>query len=700
MGSSGQSSSETDITYSFGPYVFYDATLELHRDGRIVELQERPARVLRELLRHHGHVVTKENLLDTAWNDVIVTDDALFHAIRELRKLLGDDARKPTIIQTVHRRGYRFIAEVHTGPEPGAPAGSSRSRESGMTPESRRAGPPLLRAGLLVGLMALGALLLVPHRSRTSGPEPRLHELLRWRHGLFKPVYSPRGELLAAVAPDTATGIYSIFLVKPGLEEALQLTRDLEVRGPAPVFSPDGTQIYFTVYGAGRTSPTIWRVPVLGGEPGLFLENATAVSFEPGGQGFVVTATSPEGSTVTVHHPDGSTIGLSRPGYWPRWSPDGRWIAWTTSDPEGGDGHLLVARPDGSSRRRLTTRKAQHYGLSWTRDSEGLVLASNSSGTFDLWYIPLADGSPQPLTVGADNATSPTVRQDGRRIVFCRGTKLDGVAILADAHSEPRWIVPRDHVAHAAIAPGGTAVAVLMERPADREIVLFRGGSWKPRVLGTGPLEDITFTPDGHDLLVTVSTGDGSRVERWPYSGTGNRKVLFHGTPEIGDPVQGPGGILLFVQRGEGSDRLIVRDLATGRERLLATGARIEAPRISPDGTMVAYSGGYRPPSPASAGVWLVPLDGSAPPTHLWPDGAWPCWEPGNTSLVFARYFESEGLWRISLDGRKPHRLRRSIEGLTLWSLDCDPVSGTLLVRLEVQVPTLWALDEPQLGSP
>ena len=98
--------------YRFGPFTYDEVTLELRREGRLVRLTERPARVLELLLKRAGSVVTKQELLDTVWDDVIVTEDALFHAVRELRHALGDDPRKPRFIQTVHRRGYRFIAPV------------------------------------------------------------------------------------------------------------------------------------------------------------------------------------------------------------------------------------------------------------------------------------------------------------------------------------------------------------------------------------------------------------------------------------------------------------------------------------------------------------------------------------------------------------------------------------------------------------
>ena len=67
--------------------------------------------VLRYLVEHAGQLVTKAELFDTLWPDTAVSDGALTFCIVELRKALGDDAKAPRFIETVHRRGYRFIGQ-------------------------------------------------------------------------------------------------------------------------------------------------------------------------------------------------------------------------------------------------------------------------------------------------------------------------------------------------------------------------------------------------------------------------------------------------------------------------------------------------------------------------------------------------------------------------------------------------------------
>ncbi|WKE66877.1 winged helix-turn-helix domain-containing protein [Gallaecimonas kandeliae] len=77
-----------------------------------ITLEPRAMAILTLLARHAGEVVSRDQLLDHAWNDVIVSDNALNQFIVKLRRALGDDARSPRFIVTVPKKGYRLVAEV------------------------------------------------------------------------------------------------------------------------------------------------------------------------------------------------------------------------------------------------------------------------------------------------------------------------------------------------------------------------------------------------------------------------------------------------------------------------------------------------------------------------------------------------------------------------------------------------------------
>jgi DNA-binding winged helix-turn-helix (wHTH) protein/predicted ATPase len=109
----------SDRALSFGSYTFRASAGELRRGRRAIRLTPRSAAVLSALVARPGELVTKEDLFETVWAAVAVSDAALTSCIQEIRDALGDDARRPRYIETVHRRGYRFVAPVPEAPPAG-----------------------------------------------------------------------------------------------------------------------------------------------------------------------------------------------------------------------------------------------------------------------------------------------------------------------------------------------------------------------------------------------------------------------------------------------------------------------------------------------------------------------------------------------------------------------------------------------------
>lgn len=97
---------------TFGPYRFAPQTGQLWRGKHEVSLTRKATAVLHYLLERAGQVVTKEELFQAVWADTVVSDAALTSCIQELRHALHDNARKPRYIETVHRRGFRFLGKV------------------------------------------------------------------------------------------------------------------------------------------------------------------------------------------------------------------------------------------------------------------------------------------------------------------------------------------------------------------------------------------------------------------------------------------------------------------------------------------------------------------------------------------------------------------------------------------------------------
>ena len=108
--------------FVFEPFRLDAINDRLLRDGKAIHLTPKALSVLRYLADHSDQLVTKEALLKSLWPNIAVTDAVLTVCIGEIRKALGDRSKKPQFIETVHRRGYRFLAPVRNGHQNGVAA--------------------------------------------------------------------------------------------------------------------------------------------------------------------------------------------------------------------------------------------------------------------------------------------------------------------------------------------------------------------------------------------------------------------------------------------------------------------------------------------------------------------------------------------------------------------------------------------------
>ena len=126
--------------YRFSGHVLSPARRTLVREGRELPLMPRCFDLLVLLVERRNEAVSRGEILDTVWSDVVVTDGALSQAVRSLRRTLGDDPREPTFIRTVQRHGYRFVctdvvAEPDEGPpEPARAAAPEPVRAASLEP--------------------------------------------------------------------------------------------------------------------------------------------------------------------------------------------------------------------------------------------------------------------------------------------------------------------------------------------------------------------------------------------------------------------------------------------------------------------------------------------------------------------------------------------------------------------------------------
>ena len=134
--------------YRFGPFQVNSVSGELWKNGNRVKLQEQPFRLLVILLENAGEVVTRDDLRHRIWRDdtFVDFDSSLRVAVGKLREALGDDAENPRYVETIPKRGYRFLApEIYPEVAHGnGELGASPSSAETAAPDDGRIGAPLV----------------------------------------------------------------------------------------------------------------------------------------------------------------------------------------------------------------------------------------------------------------------------------------------------------------------------------------------------------------------------------------------------------------------------------------------------------------------------------------------------------------------------------------------------------------------------
>jgi serine/threonine-protein kinase len=243
----------------FGPFRFDPSDRVLYRDEVEVPLPPRALGVLEHLLQRPGKLVSKRELIDAVWKDAVVTETSLIEAVSVVRQALGDDRQQPTYIQTIHRRGYRFIAILRVEIEPAAPAAAPATMQSDFAPappetpvsdgQQRSRRLILTAAALLIATLA-GWMLIEFERDAPSRPVMRAVIDLSEDQPLF-----PGTQPDVALSQDGTRLVYAagsvddrqLYVREMGRVESQPIAGSLG--GFAPFFSPDGRWVGFFAEG-------------------------------------------------------------------------------------------------------------------------------------------------------------------------------------------------------------------------------------------------------------------------------------------------------------------------------------------------------------------------------------------------------------------------------------------------------------------
>jgi Tol biopolymer transport system component/DNA-binding winged helix-turn-helix (wHTH) protein len=669
-----------------GPVRFGEFTLDpdrqgLFRGGDRVHLTSRPLEALFFLAAHRGRTVTRKEILDAVWKDVFVTDDVLTHAVRDIRTALDDHRENPRYVLTVPRGGYRFIAEVVPDVSPGDAA--LRQPAAPAAP-ARAPGRPIAWVGLGAAIaVALIVWLAGRHAGRREAPgrEPTVVQLTSGGPGAVKPAYSPDGKLLLyASSADNPAGVLDLYVMTSEGESPLRVTRGAEASGDRPVFTPDGQHIVFSRYrrsGPGRPLD-LWIVPALGGEPRLYLSDASGAGFSP--DGTQVAYTHHEGGAHPLWVSAGDRLEEHREaaaeGFDPRWSPDGRWIAYATADPNEGGGDLALVSSSLDERRQLTSDRMLAYGLAWSPDGREVIVSSRRSGPALLWRVPIDGSAPSTMTSGVGDYTSPDSAPGGSTLVFCSGGNVMDLVVGGLSADAPERPLSDFEVHHAVrISPSGRRVASVIERSGKRALLVTDVETGARREVGSGFPSHPAWASEGRLAYLSHATGS-ARTEI-------HEVDLETGVDRVRDTVAAPASwldveassgrlALVLVDEG-GASRVVVRDAGGGHpDRVLARGRRYEGVRWAPGGVLL-WSGPLLGSSAESAGLWRS-VPGSGRVERVLENGAHPVAGPSTGTILFLRTGAEGGIWRLDTANGTAARVR---EGRRLGSFD---VAGERLV--------------------
>jgi DNA-binding winged helix-turn-helix (wHTH) protein len=241
-------------------------TGEVWKAGRRLKVQDQPFKVLAALLERPGQIVTREELRQLIWPEKSFGDfdHAINLALAKLRAALGDSADVPHLIETLPRRGYRFIAPLKEQTEPAPPRFVVPLKEQTDPPPVKE--PPAKAAGkkpwLIAGALALivvaaVALLWMFPAPREQSTAAEVLPLVSMPGQQDTPAISPDGSQVAfRYSGGPHPGIYIALI---GGEKPLQLTQSDDDDNPA--WSPDGRQIAFARFSESGDQKKLYVIP-------------------------------------------------------------------------------------------------------------------------------------------------------------------------------------------------------------------------------------------------------------------------------------------------------------------------------------------------------------------------------------------------------------------------------------------------------
>src|SRR5581483_5801551 len=468
---------QTKHLYEFDDFCVDVTERQLRRHGEVVAIPPKVFDTLLVLVENRGRILEKDALMRLIWPETFVEESSLTQYIFQLRKALGEDASEHRYIETIPKRGYRFIAEVRetapadvteVNPRVSAhSAGTPDSMLNGLSPSpnrsattiasepapSTRSERPYAAPGLprwktavaasmitLLAASAVGALyLFIQNRNRSAGQSMRITRLTAIGKALL-PAVSPDGRYVAYVMEDI--GRQSVWIRQVATTSNVQIVPAAEADYQGLAFSRDGNYLYYTVYERPKRLGVVHRVPVLGGTAKKIIEDVESpVTFSPDGERFAFERNYPGRLefSIIVANADGSNERIlatrRQPDYFwtdgPAWSPDGKIIACSAGSigPNGPYMNIVGVRVADGTEIPLTSQRWARVGqVAWRKDNSGLVATawqqSSPVGADQIWHLPYPSGEARRITNDLNSYSGVSIDANCEHLVTMQSTKV------------------------------------------------------------------------------------------------------------------------------------------------------------------------------------------------------------------------------------------------------------------------------------